>query len=1001
MLNNMISSKQQQPYSINNNNYNITPRSHNTSRATLQRIPRLKINDADILEETDISNYTTSLNYSPLNYTYNTNLPLAQPRQRRNSSNSVLSQFNGSPATSRRSSFSRNFLSPLECSNFNNSNSCNLTNSNKTLLNSLDEYYSSSSCNDSNHIIEQYLRNAGFLPSQTLHQGNNGECTIKLALTSNDILIPTISSNEDEYLARLNRAQTPVQSDSQLDLSSLSISDMESVNRQSSQTSHTDNNSLCYFKFAVIVSLNNTTSLESIQLELSSRANIKYLNNNNNSNSQSIKIGELNWNLNKYNFNLFLPKDMKSLKHDAVENTNILQWKLFKNTNHKKRTTWQDDKESVWKDSLFQKFKNNNGNSSNLSPGDYVFIVPVLFNNHIPETHSFPSGNLDYFIRLATLQKNIDTTVSPQDVNIPMALPDITTTTTTTGSISSDNSFISDFNPSSSYSRYSVSTRDSVDITDWKFNNCAPLLPPPKNSNSGNIPYVVNELYLQNKLSVIRTPPLISVSTANRPIYIDKVWNDSLAYEIILPNKYIPTDSTIPITIKLSPLIKNISLKKIAIGISERINYSNPIDKKLSFKETDIIAKDRSNPYYHIFNSKKKKERLLLLYELRSEEPGPRALREEIVSNCINNNLLSYYRAKQSNNTNIGGDNFIEPIEIKTKLKIPNEKGDSSVPLTNNQSIKKKKKGSENPYGIDGYTLIDEFNNLDSFYPSTTPHKSTPIVEPPPAKEKTYRKNSFVNFFFGGGSATTSNYNNIHNKSINANKRNSSVSSNKSVNKSQQTNHFKTKINLSNKKNVAMIDTKIYNAKRGLYIDSTHFSTLKCKHKLEIIMKLEKYDSNNVLRQYEVVVNTPIYLMSDKCTNDTLELPMYDIDGDTYYQPTQDGDTSLPPPPTFKESLSNPLFPNSNINTDSTSNITNNNSIDSNHYTYQKISQNISSQLNTEFSNLDGLLNSDIMSPTYRRINNINNNVTNAFPPMGKTFSSPPPAYLDVVPSQS
>lgn len=906
------------------NNYQ-TPRSHTASiqrSSLLQRVPRLKINDADILEETDINT---------LNYTY-TNNSLAQHRQRRNSTNSVSSQLNISPATSRRSSFSRNLFFPTD---------------NNSLLNSIDL-----SAGDNSTIIDTYLRNAGFLPSQCLHQN------IKIASTSNDILIPTISSNEDEYLARLNTRSHPqsypIHTDN--DISSMSLSDSESITKPAT-SAHTDNYSLSYFKLAIVVSVSNETSIDSIQLELSSRANIQYLSNN--SNNTSFKVGELNWNLNKYNYNLFLPPNSKYFKHDIVENfNNIIQWKLFKNTYYKKRLSWQDDNESIWKDSLFQKYNSNTTNTTNssiLPPGDYIFIVPVVFNNHIPESHSFPSGNLDYFIRLATLQKSFESTASFSNHT-------------------SENSSISDANTSN--------YNNSVDITDLKLND--PHLP----KNNNNI--YINELYLQNKLTVIRTPPLISVSTANKSIYIDKIWDDSLAYEIILPNKYIPADSIIPITIKLSPLIKNISLKKFAIGISERINYSNPNDKELSFKETDHILKDRSNPYYHLFNAKKKKERLLLLYELRSEQAGPRALREEVVSNCINNNLLSYYRCKQNNSNSqqngMSTDNFIEQIEIKTKLTIPSEKLDSS---NHNQSKIKKKKTTENPYGIDGYNLIDEFNNLESFYPSTS-KTSTTYVEPP-IKEKTSRKNSFVNFFFGSaGGATTSTTTTTTATTTTT----TTANNNKDISNKKPTNHFKTKINLFNKKNVAMIDTKIYNPKRGLYIDSTHFSTLKCKHKLEIIMKLEKCDSNNLLRQYEVVVNTPIYLMSNKCTNDNLELPVYDIDGDTYYQPTQqDVDPqSLPPPPTFKESLSNPLFPNNNINTDSIIN-----SNDSN-YTYKRINQNISSQLNTEFSNLDGLLNSDMMSPTYRRINS-NNNATNVFPTMERV-SSQPPAYLDVVPSQ-
>lgn len=1091
--------------------------------------------------------FKTIENNSNTNSTANNNTnPLIQQHQRRNSTNSIppnvinlstpytttQSIQNVSPSNSRRTSLSRAHLFPSTTNNTTTSTTStnNVSMSRRptvssvssagsqsssimdpfglniiprvTLLNSIDIRPTELSFDSNLDIIDHYLHNAGFLPSNIVYGGEseNDDCTIRIASTAKDVLIPTISSNEDEYLARLNTSNNHTTAQEQFDmmddgdeivgdndtlntdmqswendLSSMSVSDMESdlisfnssiitgrsrsgsrqrssfsFSRQDMGTSRlphgTNNhglphgitfndNNLCYFKFAIIVSIKENTTLESIQLELASRANIKYLHGD----EQFFKVGELDWNLNKYNFNLFLPHELKSLECDAIENfKNTIQWKLFKNTGVKKRISWSNNdngSDTLWKDSLFQKFKNNNTDNSILCPGDYVFIVPVIFNNHIPESITYPSGDLDYFIRLATLKKYMkiintdknENQTQTTDIDIKPTLTTITTPTSTnnntipdvtysvatpqvsnasifkkvkshfhsSGTINNSNSSstanssyfsptgsadssVSDFNRS--YSRNSSSTRESVDITDLNFTKMS--MP------QTNVSYVVNELYLQNKVNVIRTPPLISVSTANKPVYINKVWDNSLAYEISLPHKYIPIDSTVPITIKLSPLIKHISLVKLAVGISERIGYSNPKDKKLSFKETDHILKDPSNPFYHVFNSKKKKERLLLLYELRSQQVGPRALKEEIVSNCINNNLLSYYKTN-GNNTPNGVDNFIEPIEIKTKLQFPGEKNDllSNHKFNSNNQLKKKTK-IENPYGVDGYILTGKYDNLDSFYPST-PNGSIPNVEP--IRERSHHKNSFVNFFFGGNNNNTNNHDNKNTTSNN--KRVLSSSSMKSGNKPQpqpKSNIEKTQINIFSKKNIAMISTNLYKAKRGLYIDSTHFSTLKCKHKLEIIMRFEKYDENKLLRQYEVVVNTPVYLMSDKCTTDNLELPAYDIDGDTYYQPRQDKiDASLPPPPTFEESLSNPLFLNSNISVNSNSN--------NNNYTYSNITQKIPFHLNTEFSNLDGLLNNEVISSTYRRISNGATNLATTM----ERIPSPPPAYLDVVPSQS
>ena len=729
--------------------------------------------------------------------------------------------------------------------------------------------------------------------------------------------------------------------------------------------------------------------------------------------------------------------------------------------------------------SLFQKLENLNTSINSvpddnlLLPGDYVFLIPVVFNNHIPETVAYPSGKLDYFIRLASFKKVVKATNDTVQTNyidknvvsenqqihlMPKLQPSMSNKNTSqiaslnnlppeqplnnlsifkkmknrfrSNSISStpyvsitnnnnnnrSNSITRTYTSTSSASNIdsSSSSKDSnnsgqsIDITD--LNNRKFSIP------KTDISYFVNEIYLQNKLNVIRTPPLISVSTANKPVYINKVWDSSLNYEISLPNKYIPLDANIPVTVKLSPLIKNLSLVKLAIGVSERIEYVNNKDKSMSFKETDHILKNTSNPYYHVFNSKKKKQRLLLLYELRSEQTGPRALREEIVTNCIDHNLLSYYRTKNSNNNSNNsygsGDIIVEPIELKTMLKFPGEK--AYVLSDNDQSLLDSQETADLPYGIDGYDVYDKFDNLESFYP-TTPNGTLPDFGN--VRDKNNRKKSIVNFFFGGSSSNNSNINNNDNDNT---KNNMGKNTDSTSNENRNTlthKRFKTQIDICSKKNIAMINTKMYNPKRGLYIDSTHFSTLRCKHKLEIIMKLEKYDENKQLRQYEVIINTPIYLMSGKCTNENLILPVYDVDGNTYYQPKKDrvgtvcsyASTSLyppSPPPTFEESVSNPLVFNRNSNNlhnnnhyTCGNNITYHNSDDlnSNHILSNSSVPKTLFHLKSEFGNLDDMLNYYTRSPYYRRTSIGSNNLT---PPLER-IPSPPPAYVDVFPSKS
>ena len=1068
------------------------------------QIPKFKINNSDIVENTGIkhNNNNNILSYSHTRHKSYTKNHLSS------SLTNNIDNCNRSRRHTISSSFDLNGLPKL------------------TLLNSIDlPIFDHSSPNLKNiDIINHYLLNAGFLPSKIIYNNN---IVIRLATTSNDVFIPTISSNEEEYLSRLNSSNNnnnnnvenidmndveelvdydlsnmSTNSDTENDVFSLTSSVVtgsgrsrsdstrrssvsflrqdigfplpSNFNRQNSSTlinptnnNHPNeitmnNNNLCYFKIAVIVSINENTRLESIQLELSSRVKIKYLNGE----SQFIKVGQLDWNLNKYNFNLFLPEKLKSIDTDAIENfDNIIHWKLFKNVNYKKRPLWSNDPShsDFWKSSLFQRLGSLNQQTDSFSstddayftPGDYVFLIPIIFNNHIPETISYPSGKLDYFIRLASFKKDIQmvpngsstTTIQTSNkdpttssiskdqevLNISPSQPSLnnlsifqkmknrfrsssitTTTTSVTTTINTSvdtgySSFTRTYTSDSNSSSYSKTTGQSIDIADLNIDKDSI----PKTDLS----YVVNEIYLQKKLNVVRTPPLLSVSTANKPVYINKIWDNSLNYEISLPNKYIPLDANIPITVKLSPLIKNLSLIKFAIGVSERIGYVNNKDKNMSFKETDHILRDSSNPYYYVFNSKKKKERLLLLYELRSEQTGPRALREEIVTNCIDNNLLSYYRTKSDDNSRSGnGDMIIEPIELHTVLKFPSER--AYVLSDNDRDSVDSLKNVDPPYGIESYDVYDSFDNLESFYP-TTPNGTLPDIGN--MRDRNRRKNSIVNFFFGRESNSSSSSNRSNsNIATNGESRTSNSVSNEG-NENLTHKRFKTQINVLNKKNIAMINTKMYNPKRGLYIDSSHFSTIRCKHKLEIIMKFEKYDENKLLRQYEVVVNTPIFLMSRKCTNENLILPIYDINGNTYYQPNKGRIDSLSslsvpaplypplPPPTFEESLSNPLVSKNTLNY-----LYNNNS-NNNRYTYRNnfiygnngdLNSNYNNSnsipktsfyLNTEFGNLDDLMNNYTRFSHYRRVSVGSNKLT---PPLER-IPSPPPAYVDVFPPTS
>lgn len=73
--------------------------------------------------------------------------------------------------------------------------------------------------------------------------------------------------------------------------------------------------------------------------------------------------------------------------------------------------------------------------------------------------------------------------------------------------------------------------------------------------------------------------------------------------------------------------------------------------------------------------------------------------------------------------------------------------------------------------------------------------------------------------------------------------------------------------------------TRLNTPKRGLYLDSLHFSNVYCRHKLEIMLRISKPDPEcpSKLRHYEVLIDTPIFLVSEQCNSGNMELPTYDM----------------------------------------------------------------------------------------------------------------------------
>ena len=90
---------------------------------------------------------------------------------------------------------------------------------------------------------------------------------------------------------------------------------------------------------------------------------------------------------------------------------------------------------------------------------------------------------------------------------------------------------------------------------------------------------------------MVRTPPNFANSIADKPIYVNRVWNDAVHYMITFPRKYVSLGSEHVINVKLVPLVKHVVLKRIKFNVLERITY---VSKNL-LKEFDYDSEDPYN----------------------------------------------------------------------------------------------------------------------------------------------------------------------------------------------------------------------------------------------------------------------------------------------------------------------------------------------------------------------------------------------------------------------
>lgn len=681
-----------------------------------------------------------------------------------------------------------------------------------------------------------YLSERGFLPPKSLNSSRGIQMLI--ATSSEVIFLPTINSaQDDEYLSHLallggtqSSIEVPSSPQGAEAAATASVDESENPPTVPEAPSLDADGKNVLFNVAVIMSFKKATTISTIKSELHARVRVYWQHGvppEKSTNEEFYTLGELKWELNNQNYNLYVPRHL-STKNKVIEQPDsISKPLLFQNIADLSGQEYLDKKRS---DASLLSLDISN-DPQTFQPGEYVFLLPVFFSNNIPESVYLPSGRVNYNFCCAT--------------KLPS---NFATASETKSDASSSNSGVSHMSEDPH-----VESPSHLKITGNK------LLKKVKDqfhggSSEADAMERKNLFKGEHQIQVVRIPPVIAESTADKPIYINRIWNDALSYEISLSKKYVPAGSEVPIKIKLAPLTKKVSIKRVRVGILEKITY---VSKNLEyeFDQTEAVSNDPYNPYYSEFVCRRKQERILPLWEIRTKEKGTRSMREDIVENCRSENLLSYSSFRQEGSDEENSD-VVDSLQINSTLSFPKY----SV-------LDKRSSKSVPPYGIDEFTSVHQPNPPQGY----TPRRNSAT--------------SGVIGFFAGRRASTP-FRSRHNSIVAPEAKRSKT-------------FFKSSSNLE-----VHSHTRYNEPKRGLYLDCVSMKNMHVKHKLEVMLRISRPDPKKpgAEKHYEVLIDTPIFIVSDLCGNTNIELPTYDM-------ATKDGNRDDAFPPTFEEAVSVPGSP--------------------------------------------------------------------------------------------
>ncbi|KAG7742814.1 hypothetical protein KL923_000429 [Ogataea haglerorum] len=480
----------------------------------------------------------------------------------------------------------------------------------------------------------------------------------------------------------------------------------------------------------------------------------------------------------------------------------------------------------------------------NFQPGYYVFLLPVVYPINAPETIRTP---------LATVSHNLHVQLESAQYVPAIAPPPSALLSVPQHHRYEDTDMVgSYFNSNTSKSiRRKIGRRRSSSV-----------------SSTGSASHKpANPMYdFSHELPVIRLPPFDATSTLNKSIYVNKIWSDSLNYEILLPRKFIQLSpksgindtfmrtSTFVLQMKLIPLVKNLSLKRIKINIVEKITYISK-DRKY---ETEVGSMDRSGC----------KERKVTMMEIKTKEKNhTSAMNTQIIKGCVNENLLTFCynngklpdcegrsRSGSLNNLHLGTKRMAKLLEPS--------KNSSSSSLT---STPQEEVSITNPIKLQcplRFIANDEMKFISETHDALTQNGidgNDHDIDPPPVGDQ-------VSIFSMSSQGETDQQEEESSGWLSKSPLLSPILSPKKSNCSPK---------MSAKEEDRLQEFSFY--------PDTNFHNVNIKHRLQVCFRISKPYENKTdhngepkMHHYEVIVDTPIVFVSPFCVRENVELPSYE-----------------------------------------------------------------------------------------------------------------------------